>query len=61
MTWQTRPGAVTAKADRCKALAWAVAEASVEEIDTINILHASMLAMAQRAVDALSVRPIRID
>lgn len=47
------------KAEICaKALAWAVAEASVEEIDTINILHASMLAM-QRAVDALSVRPIR--
>ena len=46
------------KAEICaKALAWAVAEASVEEIDTINILHASMLAM-QRAVDALSVRPI---
>ena len=47
------------KAEICaKALAWAVAEASVEEIDTINILPASMLAM-QRAVDALSVRPIR--
>lgn len=47
------------KAEICaKALTWAVAEASVEEIDTINILHASMLAM-QRAVDALSVRPIR--
>ena len=47
------------KAEICaKALAWAVAEASVEEIDTINILHASMLAM-QRAVDALSVRPVR--
>lgn len=27
-----------------KALAWAVAEASVEEIDAINILYASMLA-----------------
>lgn len=46
------------KAEICaKALAWAVAEASVEEIDAINILHASMLAM-QRAVDALSVRPV---
>jgi ribonuclease HII len=41
---------------RSKALAWAVAEASVEEIDRINILQASLLAM-QRAVDALSVRP----
>ncbi|MEX2130511.1 MAG: ribonuclease HII [Pseudohongiellaceae bacterium] len=39
-----------------KALAWAVARASVEEIDRLNILRASMLAM-HRAVDALSVKP----
>ena len=45
------------KAEICaKALAWAVAEASVEEIDTINILHASMLAM-QRAVEGLHITP----
>ncbi|MBR0565242.1 ribonuclease HII [Azoarcus sp. L1K30] len=37
---------------RERALAWAVAEASVEEIDRLNILHASMLAM-KRAVEAL--------
>ncbi|MBI1907393.1 MAG: ribonuclease HII [Rhodocyclales bacterium] len=44
------------------ALAWAVAEASVEEIDTLNILHATMLAM-QRAVEALAVVPdlVRVD
>lgn len=44
------------------ALAWAVAEASVEEIDRLNILHATMLAM-QRAVMALGVAPaeVRID
>lgn len=42
---------------RLKALAWAVAEASVDEIDHINILQASLLAM-QRAVDALSINPI---
>lgn len=42
---------------RERALAWAVAEASVEEIDRINILRATMLAM-QRAVAALSVTPI---
>lgn len=42
---------------RAKALAWAVAEATVEEIDAINILQASMLAM-KRAVEALGVRPI---
>ena len=43
---------------RERALAWAVAEASVEEIDQLNILHASMLAM-QRAVAALQVTPER--
>jgi ribonuclease HII len=37
---------------RERAMAWAVAEASVEEIDRLNILHASMLAM-KRAVEAL--------
>lgn len=41
------------------ALAWAVAWASAEEIDRINILQASMLAM-QRAVAALSIRPRRV-
>jgi ribonuclease HII len=35
-----------------KALAWAVASADVEEIDRINILQATMLAM-QRAMEAL--------
>ena len=38
------------------ALAWAVASVSPEEIDRINILNASILAM-HRALDALSVRP----
>lgn len=41
---------------RERAIAWAVAEASVEEIDRINILQASLLAM-QRAVAGLGVRP----
>lgn len=35
------------------ALAWAVASASVQEIDALNILQASLLAM-RRALDALS-------
>ena len=43
---------------REKALAWSVAEASVEEIDCLNILQASLLAM-RRAVEQLSVTPIR--
>lgn len=40
------------------ALAWSVAEASVEEIDRINILQASLLAM-QRAVAGLGFVPAR--
>jgi ribonuclease HII len=47
-----------AMAIRANALAWAVAEASVEEIDRLNILHATLLAM-QRAVASLAVRPER--
>lgn len=43
---------------RAKALAWSVAEATVEEIDAINILQASMLAM-RRAVEGLVVKPVR--
>jgi len=43
---------------RQNALAWAIAEASVEEIDRLNILQATLLAM-QRAVAALSLRPER--
>ena len=39
-----------------KALAWAVGRADVEEIDRLNILHATMLAM-QRAVAGLSIQP----
>jgi len=41
---------------RGRALAWAVAEAAVGEIDTLNILHATMVAMA-RAVAALRIAP----
>jgi ribonuclease HII len=41
---------------RERALAWAVAEATVEEIDRLNILQATLLAM-QRAVAGLAVRP----
>ncbi len=39
-----------------EALAWAVEEVSAEEIDTINILNASITGM-QRAVRKLSVKP----
>lgn len=39
-----------------KALAYGIASATIEEIDEINILHASMLAMS-RAVALLSIIP----
>jgi ribonuclease HII len=38
------------------ALSWCIAEASEQEIDQINILQATMLAM-QRAVEGLSITP----
>ncbi|SBS27669.1 Ribonuclease HII [Marinomonas spartinae] len=38
-----------------KALAYAIASASTEEIDELNILHASMLAM-KRAIDQLPIQ-----
>ncbi len=48
----------TALADeiREKALAWALGRAEADEIDRINILQASLLAM-RRAVEALSITP----
>lgn len=39
-----------------KSLAWAIGRAEVQEIDKLNILHASLLAM-KRAVEQLPVRP----
>jgi ribonuclease HII len=45
---------VLAERIRERAIAWAVAEASVDEIDSINILQASLLAM-RRAVEQLKV------
>jgi len=41
---------------REKSVAWAVAHATVEEIDTLNILQATLLAM-RRAVEALAMEP----
>lgn len=42
-----------------QAIAWSVAVASVAEIDQMNILQASLLAM-KRAVEALSVIPDKV-
>ena len=44
---------------RERALAWCVAVASVEEIDRINILRATLLAM-KRAVEGLSMAPAEV-
>jgi len=44
---------------RASALAFCVASASVEEIDALNILQATMLAM-RRAVEGLRLRPARV-
>lgn len=44
---------------RERALAWCVAYAEVAEIDALNILQATLLAM-QRAVQGLSLRPQRV-
>ena len=42
---------------KARAIAWGVGFASVEEIDALNILHATGLAMC-RAIEALSVQPV---
>ena len=39
-----------------QALSWSIAQASVEEIDALNILQATLLAM-QRAVQGLHIQP----
>jgi ribonuclease HII len=44
---------------RAKALCCSIAQASVEEIDTLNILQATLLAM-RRAVDGLRLRPHKV-
>jgi ribonuclease HII len=48
--------AVLAERIKERAIAWAVAYATVEEIDRINILRASLLAM-RRAVESLRIKP----
>ncbi len=44
---------------RENALCCSVAEASVDEIDTLNIFHATMLAM-KRAVEGLRLKPTKV-
>jgi len=51
-----RRRAELARAIKERALAWAVAFATVEEVDRLNILRASLLAM-RRAIEQIRVRP----
>ena len=44
---------------REKALCCSIAQASVKEIDELNILHATMLAM-KRAVEGLRLKPVKV-
>ncbi len=44
---------------RAKALCFSIAESSVQEIDALNILQATMLAM-QRAVEGLRLKPNKV-
>ena len=44
---------------RERALCWAIGRAEVEEIDVLNILHASLLSM-RRAVLALTIKPQKV-
>ena len=44
---------------KAQSIAWAVGRAEVEEIDELNILQASLVAM-QRAVSGLRIRPQQI-
>ena len=44
---------------RAKALCFSIAQATVEEIDEINILQATMLAM-KRAVEGLRLKPSKV-
>lgn len=53
---------VLAEEIKQKALCWCIGRATPEEIDSLNILHATMLAM-QRAVVGLTLQPslVRVD
>jgi len=50
---------ILAEQIRQQALAWAVGRAEAAEIDQLNILHATMLAM-QRAVNQLEIKPQQV-
>lgn len=47
------------EAIKAQAVAWSLATASVEEIDQLNILQASLLAM-KRSIEKLSIKPDKV-
>ncbi len=47
---------ILAKEIKAKALSWCIAKASLEEIERLNVLYATMLAM-KRAVEGLHIKP----
>jgi ribonuclease HII len=47
---------ILAKEIKAKALSWCVATASLEEIEELNVLHATLLAM-KRAIEGLDIKP----
>lgn len=51
-----RREAISARLQACDGVIWAIGEASVDEIDAVNILQASFLAM-RRALENLRVAP----
>src|SRR5690606_32033743 len=42
---------------KARSVSFGIGQASVEEIETLNILHATGLAMC-RAIEAMSIRPV---
>lgn len=54
-----RRAEICARLIACDGVIWAVGEASVAEIDSLNILQATFLAM-RRALDSLSVSPAHV-
>lgn len=58
-TLTSRRRALLALQIQSRSFAWSVASASVAEIDSLNILQASLLAM-RRAVEALKVAPAMV-
>jgi ribonuclease HII len=58
-TLSARKRDILSKEIRLYALSWCIDKASVEEVERLNVLQATLLAM-KRAVEGLKVRPDRV-